>query len=132
MKNLLRIVAGVVLGYAVMVVLITLVQESWFGGVGWTKSTFGVLAAAGFLTCVAAGIGAVIATAIARPTGRLAATVMSCIVVVETAVLFATGKLAGPVWFDVAAAASLLVAIMLGAELVVRWTTSARQRSAPA
>lgn len=34
MKTALRVVAGVVLGYAVMVVLITLVQETWFGGVG--------------------------------------------------------------------------------------------------
>lgn len=132
MKNALRVVAGVVCGYAVMVVLITLVQETWFGGVGWNKSPFGVLAAAGFFTSVAAGVGAVLATSIARPSGRLAAAIMASLVVVETSVLFATGKVSGPLWFDLAAAASLVVAIMVGAELYLRWIGTTGRQSAEA
>ena len=130
MKLLLRTVAGVVCGYALMVVLITLVQEAWFGGVGWDKTPFGILAIAGFFTCIAAAIGAAIATAIARPAGRVAATIMSCLVVIETTVLVVTGKVAGPLWFDLVAAASLIVAILLGAELVLRLTRSASGKSA--
>ena len=130
MKLLLRIVAGVACGYALMVVLITLVQEAWFGGVGWDKSPFGILAIAGFFTCVAAAIGAVIATVIARPAGRVAATIMSCLVGIETAVLVATGRVAGPLWFDLVAAASLIVAILLGAELLLRLTGSVGGKSA--
>lgn len=91
-----------------------------------------MLAVAGFFTCVSAGIGAVVATVISRPTGRLAAAIMACIVVVETTVLFATGKVAGPLWFDLAAAASLLVALMVGAELTVRWLAHAGRQSAAA
>ena len=122
MRKLLRTVAGVVCGYALMVGLITFVQEGWFGGVGWGKTPFGVLATGGFFTCVAAAIGAVTATAIARPTGRVAAAIMSCLVVIETTALIVTGKVAGPLWFDFLAAASLIVAILVGAELFLRFS----------
>jgi len=115
-----------------MVGLITLVQEAWFGGVAWGKTPLGVLAIAGFFTCVAAAIGAVTATAIARPTGRVAAAIMSCLVVIETSTLIVTGKVAGPLWFDLLAAASLIVAILLGAELSLRFTRSSGRESAEA
>ena len=124
MKKLLRTLAGVVCGYALMVVLITLVQENWFGGVGWGKTPIGTLAIAGFFTCVAAVVGAIVATAIARPTGLLAAAIMSCVVVIETTTLVATGKVSGPLWFDILAAASLIAAILIGAELYLRFTRS--------
>jgi hypothetical protein len=130
MKKLLRTIAGVVCGYALMVVLITLVQENWFGGVGWGKTPIGTLAIAGFFTCVAAVVGAIVATAIARPTGLLAAAIMSCIVVIETTTLVATGKVAGPLWFDILAAASLIAAILLGAELFLRFIRSAGREPA--
>ena len=131
MNKLLRTVAGVVCGYALMVVLITLVQEGWFGGVGWGKTPLGTLAIAGFFTCVAAAIGAVAATAIARPTGRLAAVIMSCVVVIETTTLVVTGNVAGPLWFDLVAAASLIVAILIGAGLFLRFTGTARRSARP-
>jgi hypothetical protein len=130
MKKLLRTVAGVVCGYALMVVLITFVQENWFGGVGWGKTPVGTLAIAGFFTCVSAAVGAIVATAIARPTGLLAAAIMSCVVVIETTTLVATGKVAGPLWFDILAAASLIAAILLGAELFLRFIRSAGRERA--
>ena len=132
MKKLLRTVAGVVCGYGVMVVLITLVQETWFGGVGWGKTPLGALAIAGFFTFVAAAVGSVAATAIARLTGRVAAAILCCLVVVETTTLIVTGTVTGPLWFDVLAGASLIVAIVLGAELFLRFTGSARRQSAEA
>jgi hypothetical protein len=125
MKILLRTIAGVVLGYGSMVVLITLVQETWFGGVARGETPFATLLAAGLLTCVAALIGAVAATAIARPGGRAAAVIMCCLVAIETTVLVVTGRVGGPLWFDIAAAASLILAILLGAELVLRWSATA-------
>lgn len=125
MKKPLLVVVGVVCGYALMVALITFVQEGWFGGVGWDKTPPGTLAIAGFFTCVAAAIGAIAATAIARPSGRLAAATMSCLVAIETITLITTGKVAGPLWFDLVAAASLIVAILLGAELFLRFTGTA-------
>ncbi len=132
LKKLLRTVAGVVCGYVLMGVLITLVQESWFGGVQWGTTPLGVLTIAGFFTCAAAALGAVTATAIARLTGRVAAAIMSCLVVLETTTLIITGKVAGPLWFDLLAAASLIVAILLGAELFFRLTGSAARQPAVA
>jgi hypothetical protein len=120
MTRILRTGAGIVIGYAIMVVLITLVQETWFGGVSVGKSPVGVLVAAGFLTSVAAVIGSVTATAIARPLGRIAALVMACVVVVETTVLVATGRVSGPLWFDLMAAGSLIASILVGAEVLLR------------
>lgn len=130
MKKLLRTTVGAVCGYALMAVLITLVQENWFGGVGWDNTSLGTLAIAGFFSCVAAAIGGIAATAIARPTGLLAAVIMSCVVVIETTTLVAAGKVAGPLWFDILAAASLIAAILLGAELYLRFIRSAGRESA--
>jgi len=120
MKLLLRTIVGVMFGYGLMVVLITLVQETWFGGVAWGETPLGTLLVAGFFTCVAALVGAVIATAIARPGGRAAAIVMCCLVAIETTALVVKGRVDGPLWFDIAAAASLIVAILIGSELVLR------------
>jgi len=120
MRRIIRTAIGVVLGYAVMVLLITLVQEVWFGGVGWSKSSLAVLVTAGFFTALAAALGAVVATALARASGRIPAIIMSGLVVIETTALIATGRVGGPFWFDVVAAASLVVAILAGAELFLR------------
>ena len=120
MIRILRTGAGIVIGYAVMVMLITLVQETWFGGVSVSKSSIGVLVAAGLLTALAAAIGSVAATAIARPFGRIAAFVMACVVVLETTVLVTTGRVSGPLWFDLMGAGSLIVSILVGAEVLLR------------
>jgi hypothetical protein len=89
-----------------MGVLITLFREGWLGGVGWGQTSLGVLAIAGFFTCVAAAIGAVTATAIARPAGPVAAVIMSCLVGLETTALRVTHQLSGPPWWDLPARAS--------------------------
>ena len=120
MKVVLRTILGVVVGYALMAILITLVQEAWFGGVAWGETPIGTLLLAGLLTCVAALVGGVVATLVARPAGRIAAVIMSFLVVVETTSLVVTGKVGGPLWFDATAAISLIVAILIGAELVLR------------
>lgn len=122
MKSVLRTAAGLVVGYALMVILITLVQETWLGGVAYGKSSAGVLVLAGGLTCVAAMIGSLAATLIARPTGRAAAVAMSCVVVLETTVLILRGRVNGPLWFDLMAAGSLIVSVLLAAEILVRKT----------
>lgn len=113
-----------------MVVLITLVQETWLGGIGWNESPLDILALGGFLTAVSGAAGAVIATAIARPRGRLPAIIMSSLIVLETTALLLTGRASGPLWFDVVAAASLIVAILIGAELFLR-STSPRRHPSP-
>lgn len=119
MLKVIRGILAVVAGYAVMVVLITLVQENWLGGVAFGRSSLRVLLLAGAGTFLAAMIGGVIAAAISG-WHRIAPLVMCAVVVVETTTLVVTGRIAGPLWFDLSAAASLLVGIMLGAEVLLR------------
>ncbi|MGH9867678.1 MAG: hypothetical protein ACREAA_05880 [Candidatus Polarisedimenticolia bacterium] len=121
MLKIVRAAVGIVVGYALMVVLITLVQEGWFGGVQYGRSSWGVLLAAGALTALSAAIGGTVATIISLATGRAAAVLMSSVVVVETTVLVTTGRVAGPLWFDLMGSASLIVSILAAAELCLRW-----------
>lgn len=120
MIRITRTVVGLVFGYALMVVLITLAQEVWLGGISWNGSSLGVLFVGGTLTCLAGGAGGLFASAIEGNSGRIASSIMALLVVTETAYLVAIGKLDGPLWFDVVAAGSLIAAILLGAELCVR------------
>lgn len=111
----LRSVLAVVVGYAVMVVLITLVQEVLFGGVSYHGSSLGELAIAGPLTVLSAVAGGFVAAAVAgrAPLGHALA--MGVLVAVEMTALLATGKLDGPLWFDFGAAGSLVVGLLAGA-----------------
>lgn len=112
MKRLLVIAVATVVGYALMVVLITLVQEVWLGGVGWGETPPTQLTIAGLLTMASGLVGAWVASVIAR--APLPAWIMAVLVCVETTVLITTGRVAGPLWFDLAAAASLVAAILAG------------------
>ncbi len=112
MKRMLIVLLATVLGYAVMVVLITLVQEAWLGGVAWGESSPADLAAGGIGTMASGFIGAWLASLIARsPTPSW---IMAVLVGVETTALILTGRLGGPLWFDLVAAASLAAAILAG------------------
>lgn len=127
MIAILRTIAGLVLGYALMVVLITLVQETWFGGVSYGTTPPVHLALAGLLTCVAGGLGGAAAAAIGGSV-RIPAALMAGMVVVETTVLTVTGRLSGPFWFDVVSAGSLIIAILAGAEVYLRLSRSLWRR----
>jgi len=129
MFKILRSVLAVAAGYAVMVVLITLVQETWFGGVKFGESPTRVLVIAGFLTFVAAVIGGSTGSAIAG-FRRAVPFVMGGMVVLETSVLIARGRVGGPLWFDILAAASLILGILLGGEAMRSYATRARTRTA--
>lgn len=115
LKNTIMTLLAVVAGYAVMVLLITLVQEVWFGGVAYGTTPTGRLAAAGLLTMVAAFIGAVVATVVIRRSTYLPALIMSCLVALETTALVVTGRVGGPLWFDILSALLLVLAILGGA-----------------
>lgn len=118
--KILRLLAAVVAGYATMVIGITLVQETWFGGVGWYESPMGELAVAGFFTFLAAVAGGFVGTLVAGGKTRVVGQVMCLLVVTETTLLTIQGTLDGPLWFDILAAGSLLVGILLGAEAMLR------------
>lgn len=129
---ILRGVFGVVAGYAVMVVLITLVQETWFGGVDFYESSKVELGVAGLFTCLSAVVGGAVGTAVAGVTTRLVAWILSAFVSVETTTLIVSGEAGGPLWFDIMAGGSLIVGIFAGVILFLRWKeTSGARPSVP-
>ena len=120
MPRVLRTILAIVVGYAVMVILITLVQETWLGGVSYRESPRSVLALAGFFTFLSAGIGGLVAAWIGGRQYLAHGLAVAAGVVVETTVLLSTGGLSGPLWFDLLAALSLIIGILLGAALFSR------------
>lgn len=119
--GILRGVIGVIAGYAVMAILITLVQETWFGGVDYYGSSKVELGVAGLFTCLSAVVGGAVGTAIAGVTTRLIGWILSAWVSVETTTLIVTGEAGGPLWFDIMAGGSLIVGILAGVILFLRW-----------
>lgn len=113
-RNSVLTLVGVVAGYALMVVLITLVQETWFGGVSWDTTPIGTLAVAGFFTMLAAFVGAAAATAIVGGNTLVPAMIMALLVAVESTALVVSGRVAGPLWFDVLSALLLMFALISG------------------
>lgn len=122
-----RTLVGIVAGYALLGLLITLVFEKGLGGVDYGKSSVGVLLLAGFCGFASAVAGSMAAALISGGRRWTTATVMSLLVVAETTWLITTGRADGPVWFDALGALSLIVGIQLGALLYGRF----RQRPAP-
>ena len=115
--TILQVLLGTVLGYVLMVILITLVQEKWFGGVSYYESSKPVLFVAGALTFASAIAGGLVAAWISGGYFLIPGIVMSLAVATETTVLIRRGKVEGPLWFDVSAAASLIVGILFGVYL---------------
>jgi hypothetical protein len=107
------IILATVIGYGLMVLLITSVQEWIFNGVSYNKSSFAVLAIAGLGTFLSAVAGGWVAFRINSQKTRLSNIIMSALVVAETTWLLLTWKADNPVWFDVLASFSLIIGIML-------------------
>ena len=121
--NMLKIARGIVAvlgGYAVMGLLITLVQETWLGGVSYTTSTTGVLLVGGFFTFLSAVAAGALAGWIAGHHPLHHAAVMCLLVALETTWLITSGRTKDPLWFDLIASGSLLAGLMIGASFLMR------------
>lgn len=105
-------------GYAAMVVLITVVQEWMFGGVSYHTTALPQLLIAGGLTALSAMAGGAVAAWIFGQPWFPPPLAMCGLVVLETTYMISANKLEGPTWFDVMAASSLIVGILLGAYLM--------------
>lgn len=117
MLKLARSLAAVVLGYAAMVILITLVQEVWLGGVDFYASPKGELVLAAILSIAGAAVGGFVAAAVAGRSYRVHGLIMGMLVVVETIALTLTGGFSAPWWFNALSGAALIAGILVGAEL---------------
>lgn len=109
-----RGVLAVVAGYAVLVLLSTLVQEAWLGGVSYRNSDLTTLILAGIFTPLCGVVAGFTAAAIARRRLLLHALPLALAIAVETTALYVTGRVDGPLWFETLAGASLAAGIGLG------------------
>lgn len=120
-----RSVLAVAGGYAALVLLTYLVQESLLGGVSFRDSPLHTLLIAGILTPCAGGVAGYAAALVAGRWPVLHVVPICAAVAVETTALYATGRVDGPLWFEALAGAALIAGILAGAGYR-RWHSSAR------
>lgn len=114
--SVVRNILAIVVGYIVFVLGAWVVQESLLGGVSYFDPP-GKLILAGLLTPVSAAIGAVVTLVIAGRRSLLYLLPMSALIVAETTYLYRSGRVDGPLWFEAAAGASLIIGAVVGALL---------------
>ena len=123
---------ALVLGYAVVAGLSTLVQETWLHGVSYRHSAFGVLLLAGIATPITGIPAGFLAGYIGRRAPITHGFVLFALIAAETTYLFLTHRVDGPLWFEAGAGAALGGACVLGSWLAQRWmsrTSQARKAS---
>jgi hypothetical protein len=111
----LRSVGGILLGYVMLVLASTFVQETMFGGVSFHHSPTSTLVLAGLLTPIAAVLGGVVTAAVAGRAPIWHVLPMCLAVCTETTVLYVTHKVDGPLWFEGGAGLALVVGALGGA-----------------
>jgi hypothetical protein len=109
-KSLFMGLAGAVAAYVTLALASTLVQEIWLGGVSYQRSAPSVLMLAGVFTPLCAFAGGVVGSLVAGRARWLAAAVLCGFITVETAYLYGTRRVDGPLWFEAGAAAALMIA----------------------
>jgi hypothetical protein len=122
-KSVIRGVVGAIVGYVTLALTSTLVQEVWLGGVSYRSSERSVLILAGVFTPLCAFLGGLVSALIATRARWLAAGVLSGWIAIETTYLYSTQRVDGPLWFEAAAAAALILAVCAATWLCERHAT---------
>lgn len=123
--------AALICGYAVLATLSTLVQETWLHGVSYRRSTLNVLLLAGLFTPLCGIPSGIVVGLIGRRAPLAHGFAMCALIVAETAFLFATHRVDGPLWFEASAGASVGAGVMVGACIVRRRLKNRRPRRIP-
>ena len=110
-RTIAMTVLGTIVGYLVVALASTLVQEVWLGGVSYRNSARTVLILAGVFTPLCAFLGGLVSALIAARARWLAALLLSALIATETTYLYVTGRVDGPLWFEAGAGGALIVAV---------------------
>jgi hypothetical protein len=110
----MRSIAAVAIGYAVMVAGAWFGQESVFPGTEYGSPVLELLTV-GVLTSVLAGMGGVVTAILAPSRPYLHLLPMAVLISIETVLLYVTGRVTGPLWFELLAGASLITGTAIGA-----------------
>lgn len=114
----LRSVGAVLAGYVTLIIATTFVQETLLGGVSYQSSGRSTLVAAGLLTPIAGVLAGAATGAIARHRPVLHTLPIAIAIGVETTMLYRTGRVDGPLWFETLAGGMLAAAVIFGSLLV--------------
>jgi len=125
-KESLRSVAAVLSGYIALIVGTTLVQETLLGGVSFRGSAHSTLLAASLLTPLAGAVAGAVTGAIARLNPVLHTLPIVLAIGVETTVLYRTGRVDGPLWFEAMAGTTLAAAVIAGGVVMSSWRKRAK------
>jgi hypothetical protein len=110
----LRSIAAIVIGYAVMVAGAWLGQESVFPGTEYGSPVLELLTV-GIMTSVLAGMGGAVTAILAPSRPYLHLLPMAVLISIETVSLYITGRVTGPLWFELLAGTSLIAGTVIGA-----------------
>ena len=110
----MRSIAAVAIGYAVMIAGAWFGQESVFPGTEYGSPVLELLTV-GVLTSVLAGMGGVVTAILAPSRPYLHLLPMAVLISIETVLLYVTGRVTGPLWFELLAGASLIAGTVIGA-----------------
>ena len=126
-KPLVAGTAAVLVGYLVLALASALVQEVWLGGVSYHRSSTRVLVLAGIFTPVCGLLAGLAVAKIGQRAATSAALILALLIALETAYLFVTGRVDGPLWFEAGAGAAIAGTVFLGA-----WLWAPRHQSGTA
>ncbi len=112
--RLLRILGGVVLGYAILIIGITLVQEVWLERPHLGETKVLTIITVGLACMFVSAVGGFMAGVVSGKAGMAPQKVMSVLILIETTVLVWSGQVDNPFWFEILAAASLIFSILAG------------------
>ena len=115
MKNVLLTLLGVIVGEAALVLLITFVQETLFGGISWVGSPLSHILLGGAGTFLAAVIAGYLARWIVNDRHFYPHILLTLLIIAEMTWLITTNRTPDPLWFDIVAGASLIAGVWLGA-----------------
>lgn len=121
LKTVIMGVLGAVAGYVTLALTYTLVQEVWLHGVSYQQSERSVLILAGLFTPLCAFAGGLASALVSARARWLAATLLVGLIAVETAYLYSTQRVDGPLWFEAGAAAALILAVCAATWLCDRY-----------
>ena len=120
-KNLLMGLLGAMAGYITLALTSTLVQEVWLGGVSYRNSGRLVLILAGVFTPLCAFAGGLVGALVTGRSRWFTAAILCGLITVETAYLYTTQRVDGPLWFEAGAAAALIFAVCAATWLTGRY-----------
>lgn len=118
--SILRGIAAIIVGYAIIVIFAILFQDVSFGGLSLAKSPWHHLLIGGSMTVVGALIAGYVMPIIANRQPYIYAWILAIWVLAEGIYLWVAGITTNPLLFDIAASSSLSIGVLVGCYYRVR------------